>query len=185
MVQTAAAGCHQLTIGSAVDALPFLQACLRPLGQNQNCMNIGDTERQRSRCRQDGAATVFFARCPPVTTEEQVHKLFSQFGHVQEVNLYRRWQSAKTSKGCGFVRFSDPLAAAAAREALDNKYMFENSEAPMVVEWLDPTRLVNRQHTHGNLLQQCPRWNCAVLQIAGLNGSWPGVVHRRLQTHTS
>eukprot|EP00878_Enallax_costatus_P011299 GHUV01011796.1.p1 GENE.GHUV01011796.1~~GHUV01011796.1.p1 ORF type:complete len:536 (+),score=161.13 GHUV01011796.1:273-1880(+) len=107
-------------------------------------------ENQRACCRHEGAATVFFARCPPVTTEEQVHKLFSQFGHVEEVNLYRRWQSAKTSKGCGFVRFSERSAAAAALEALNNKHMFENSEAPMVVEWIDPARVANRHHSQGD-----------------------------------
>lgn len=105
---------------------------------------------QEGRGQQQAATTVFFARCPPVTTEEQVRKLFSQFGLIEEVNLYRRWQSAKTSKGCGFVRFSTHTAAAAALQALNGKHMFENSEAPMVVEWLDPARLANRHQVNGD-----------------------------------
>lgn len=103
----------------------------------------------RVQAGQSAPTTVFFARCPPVTTEEQVRQVFSDFGQIDEINLYRRWQSAKTSKGCGFVRYKEHAAAAAALEALNGKFMFETSEAPMVVEWIDPARLVTRQPTSG------------------------------------
>lgn len=105
-------------------------------------------EEEENAHTQQGLTTVFFARCPPATSEAQILELFSQFGRVEEVNVYRRWQSAKTSKGCGFVRFSEPKAAAAALEALNGKHMFESSEVPMVVEWIDPARLANRQRLH-------------------------------------
>lgn len=44
---------------------------------------------------------VFFARVPPTVPYELIHALFAQFGKVVNLNLFRPWASAKTSKVCG------------------------------------------------------------------------------------
>lgn len=49
------------------------------------------TEQSPSNC-------VFFARVPPTVPYESIHALFSQFGKVLNLNLFRPWASAKTSK---------------------------------------------------------------------------------------
>jgi hypothetical protein len=45
---------------------------------------------------------------------EDLHKLFSQYGVVKELILFKRWPTARTSKGCGTVHFATTQAAAAA-----------------------------------------------------------------------
>lgn len=75
---------------------------------------------------------------------DELHALFSTYGTVQHLNLYRRWATAKTSKGCGIAKFSTADEARAAMHGLDGVHRFDSypgSEAPMVVEWMDPSRL--------------------------------------------
>ena len=60
------------------------------------------------------------------------------------LNLYRRWATAKTSKGCGIVEFGDQASAAAAMAALSGSHTFDGHpgyEGPMVVEAMDVNRL--------------------------------------------
>lgn len=90
------------------------------------------------------ATAVFFARCPPLVTEAEIQSVFSEYGEVVDVNLFRRWPAAKVSKGCGIVQFTSHAAAQAALEALNGKHMFKDSEAPMVVEWVDVRMLSTR-----------------------------------------
>jgi hypothetical protein len=54
-------------------------------------------------------------------------------------------QSLIVLAGCGVVTFTCHESAAAALEALHGKYMWPDSEAPMVVEWMDPSRLAATQ----------------------------------------
>lgn len=42
--------------------------------------------------------TIFFAGCTPVVSSETVFSLFSQFGLVEDVNLFRPYSGSKTSK---------------------------------------------------------------------------------------
>jgi len=41
---------------------------------------------------------VFFAKVPPSTLSSEVEQLFSMFGKLSEVNLFRAWAGAKHSK---------------------------------------------------------------------------------------
>jgi RNA recognition motif-containing protein len=87
---------------------------------------------------------VFFARVPPNVPYEELHGVFSKYGTVTNLNLYRRWATAKTSKGCGLVEYTTQEEAQAAMDALNGNYRFDSypgSEAPMVVEWMDASRL--------------------------------------------
>jgi hypothetical protein len=87
---------------------------------------------------------VFFARVPPTVPYEELHELFSKYGTVTNLNLYRRWATAKTSKGCGLVEYTTQDEAKAAMDGLNGNYTFDNypgSEAPIVVEWMDASRL--------------------------------------------
>ncbi|WIA13337.1 hypothetical protein OEZ85_006919 [Tetradesmus obliquus] len=95
-------------------------------------------------CGED-AKSVFFARCPPLITSEELQSLFESYGTVTSLNLFKRWATARTSKGCGVVTFSRHESAAAALAALHGKHMWPESEAPMVIEWLDPCRLAATQ----------------------------------------
>ncbi len=92
------------------------------------------------------STSLFFARCPPTVPFEDLHSLFKQFGPVKHLNLYRRWATAKTSKGCCIVEFETQEAAAAAMEALNGKHTFAgypSCDAPMVLEPMDPNRMTN------------------------------------------
>uniref|UniRef100_A0A383VKQ6 RRM domain-containing protein n=1 Tax=Tetradesmus obliquus TaxID=3088 RepID=A0A383VKQ6_TETOB len=85
----------------------------------------------------DPGAAVFFARAPADASTEEIHDLFSQFGDVEGINIYRSWPSAKSSKGCGTVQFAACASALAARQALHGRKAFARAEAPLVVEPLD------------------------------------------------
>lgn len=45
-----------------------------------------------------GKNSFFFARVPPIVTHEQLLELFREFGEVEDVNLFRPFAEAKTSK---------------------------------------------------------------------------------------
>lgn len=42
--------------------------------------------------------TIFFAGCTPIVNSETIYALFSQFGLVEDVNLFRPYSGSKTSK---------------------------------------------------------------------------------------
>ncbi|KAF8058303.1 selO [Scenedesmus sp. PABB004] len=90
-----------------------------------------------------GETAVFFARAPPHIGEDDLAAEFGRFGRVQEINLFRKWQTAKRHKGCGIVVFGEQAAAVAALDALDGQHVWPGAEAPLVVEWLDRTRQQN------------------------------------------
>ena len=98
-------------------------------------------------CCNDSTGTntsIFFARVPPMVPDNDLLQLFSRFGTVKDLNLFRRWATAKTSKGCGTVQYSKPEEASAAMRALNGVFMFEGfsgCEGSMVVEWMDASRL--------------------------------------------
>eukprot|EP00878_Enallax_costatus_P000544 GHUV01000639.1.p1 GENE.GHUV01000639.1~~GHUV01000639.1.p1 ORF type:complete len:701 (+),score=275.00 GHUV01000639.1:70-2172(+) len=81
--------------------------------------------------------TLFFAKVSPTALASEIEVLFSSFGKLVEVNLFRAWAGAKHSKGCGLVIYADRSAAAAAIAQLHGKYVFPGSDCPMVVEWMD------------------------------------------------
>lgn len=81
----------------------------------------------------DASASVFFARCPPSITEDQLLEVFGKFGTVVNVNLFKRWAAAKSSKGCGIISFRETASAEAAL-VLNGQHKFTDSEVPMVVE---------------------------------------------------
>lgn len=81
---------------------------------------------------------------PPSVPYDVLLALFSKYGEVKHLNLYKRWATAKTSKGCGLVEYGSNREAKAAKDALHGVYMFdayEGCESPMVIEWMDATRL--------------------------------------------
>jgi hypothetical protein len=45
-----------------------------------------------------GKSSFFFARVPPTITHEQLVELFSKYGTVEDLNLFRPFAEAKTSK---------------------------------------------------------------------------------------
>jgi RNA recognition motif-containing protein len=90
------------------------------------------------------STALFFARVPPLVPYQDLYALFSKFGTVSDLSLFRRWATARTSKGCGTVKFCKPEAASAALLALNGVHSFDaypGCEGPMVVEWMDVSRL--------------------------------------------
>lgn len=112
----------------------------------------------------DQCTAVFFARVPPPVPYDDLLALFRQYGEVKNLNLYRRWATAKTSKGCGIVVYSSCSEAKAALEALNGMKPFEGypgCDMPMVVEYVDASRITppggERHHpTHDNILSLLP-----------------------------
>ena len=85
--------------------------------------------------------TLFFAKVNPSAPPEEVAALFSRFGAVESVNLFRAWATARTSKGCGLVVMATQAAAAAAHAALSGKHVWRGAETTMAVEWCNARRL--------------------------------------------
>uniref|UniRef100_A0A383WI30 RRM domain-containing protein n=1 Tax=Tetradesmus obliquus TaxID=3088 RepID=A0A383WI30_TETOB len=88
-----------------------------------------------------GRSSFFFARVPPTITQEQLVELFSKYGAVEDLNLFRPFAEAKTSKGCGIVRFSSAAAAATAKSVLHGKFKWTDTAPPMVVEWVNEDKM--------------------------------------------
>jgi RNA recognition motif-containing protein len=102
-----------------------------------------------------GNTSIFFARVPPLVPYEHLHELFSKFGTIKNLNLFRRWATAKTSKGCGTVQYTSTDEAAAALQALNGVHTFEgypSCEGPIVVEWMDPAQLTSAEAAAGALV---------------------------------
>lgn len=92
--------------------------------------------------------TVFFAGVPPMVTEQQLVLLFSNFGPVEQINLFKPFNNSRTSKGCGLVVFATRPGAAAAIAALHGSFRWPNARAPMVAEWMDPRKAHRKVRTH-------------------------------------
>lgn len=99
-----------------------------------------------------GNTSIFFARVPPLVPYEHLHELFSEFGTIKNLKLFRRWATAKTSKGCGTVQYTSTDEADAALQALNGVHTFAgypSCEGPIVVEWMDPSRLTSAEAAAG------------------------------------
>lgn len=97
---------------------------------------------------------LFFAKVLRSATEEEVKALFAKFGRVYDVNLFRAFQGAPTTKGCGLVTMGSNDEAAAAIEALDSKYTWDGMDSPMVVKWMDAALQKRRREEHLAAMRQ-------------------------------
>ncbi|GLC35971.1 hypothetical protein PLESTB_000524800 [Pleodorina starrii] len=91
---------------------------------------------------------LFFAKVLRSATEEEVRRLFGQFGKVTDVNLFRAFQGAPTTKGCGLVTMGSHTEAVAAIASLDSQYVWDGMETPMVVKWMDTALQRRRREQH-------------------------------------
>ncbi|GIL43414.1 hypothetical protein Vafri_1188 [Volvox africanus] len=91
---------------------------------------------------------LFFAKVLRSATEDEVRRLFGQFGKVTDVNLFRAFQGAPTTKGCGLVTMGSHNEAVAAIAALDSQYVWDGMETPMVVKWMDMALQRRRREQH-------------------------------------
>lgn len=90
---------------------------------------------------------MFFAKAACNATDEDIKAVFSQFGHVCEVSLFRPSLGASISKGCGLVVMSSPAEARIALESLQGRYIWPGVDSPMVVTWMD-VELQRRRREH-------------------------------------
>lgn len=74
---------------------------------------------------------LFVGSLPRSTTEDEVRKLFSLFGHVDEVHILR--DTSRRPKCSAFVTFPKAWMAASAIAALNKRYIFKNSWRPIEV----------------------------------------------------
>jgi len=97
---------------------------------------------------------LFFAKVLRSATEEEVRMLFSGFGKVYDVNLFRAFQGAPTTKGCGLVTMGMHEEAVNAIDHLDSKFVWEGMESPMVVKWMDAALQRRRREQHLAAMRQ-------------------------------
>lgn len=97
---------------------------------------------------------LFFAKVLRSATEEEVKGLFGQFGKVYDVNLFRAFQGAPTTKGCGLVTLGTHEEAAAAIDELDSKFTWDGMDSPMVVKWMDAQLQKRRREEHLAAMRQ-------------------------------
>lgn len=91
---------------------------------------------------------LFFAKVLRTATEEEVKTLLAQYGRVYDVNLFRAFQGAPTTKGCGLATMGSHDEAQAAITALDSKYVWDGMDSPMVVKWMDAALQRRRREQH-------------------------------------
>lgn len=126
--------------------------------------------------------TVFFARVLRSADEGSVRDLFLAFGRVVDVNLFRVFQGAPTTKGCGLVTMGSAEEAAAAIEGLHERHTWPGMAQPMVVRWMDSALQRRRREEYLTMKQQAggpgaactgpqPTWNPAA---AAGGGPFPG-----------
>ncbi|KAI8462603.1 MAG: hypothetical protein J3K34DRAFT_475967 [Monoraphidium minutum] len=100
--------------------------------------------------------TVFFARVLRSATEESVRALFSRFGRVSEINLFRAFQGAPTTKGCGLATMGSAEEATAAIAGLHEQHTWQGMAQPMVVRWMDSALQRRRREEHISGRQPAP-----------------------------
>ena len=93
---------------------------------------------------------LFFSRAPLAATEGDVHALFSRFGAVEALSLFREG-SGRASKGCGLVTMAARSEALAAMEALDEAYTMVRARCNRSL----PARLPAAPLSHAALLASC------------------------------
>jgi len=96
--------------------------------------------REQEQQRERRARTLFFAKIPPNVSTTEIENLFKAFGDVNEVNLFKAWAGAKSSKGCGLVEYATREGAERAIDELHQKYCWLNTDSPMVVEWMNQSK---------------------------------------------
>lgn len=130
---------------------------------------------------------LFFAKVLRSASEDEVRALFGRFGRVFEVNLFRAFQGAPTTKGCGLVTMGSNEEASAAIEALDQRFTWEGMDAPMVVKWMDAALQKRRREEHLAAMRQglvpsmggTPRqdlWSGSNTMSSGSLGSFGGLM---------
>ncbi|KAI8465632.1 MAG: hypothetical protein J3K34DRAFT_487277 [Monoraphidium minutum] len=87
---------------------------------------------------------LFFARAPPGASESDLRALFSRYGHVEEINLFRQ-RSTHQSKGCGFVTMAARPQAVAVMAALDERHVMDGADTPLAIKWADPELQVKKR----------------------------------------
>jgi hypothetical protein len=71
--------------------------------QRQQQQLLPQAQEQQNSSQWGASATVFFAGVSPIATTEALLGVFAQFGRVMNINLFKPYQGAKTSKVGGFV----------------------------------------------------------------------------------
>lgn len=156
-------GCGFITLGSREEAMQAMEAlddkytvegAIQPIAVK---WADPDLQVKKRRAVEDSNAEnrmLFFAKVLRSASEEEVKALFSGFGKVYDVNLFRAFQGAPTTKGCGLVTMGSHEEAAAAIEALDNKHVWPGMDSPMVVKWMDAQLQKRRREEHLAAMRQ-------------------------------
>ncbi|GBF95952.1 CUG-BP- and ETR-3-like factor [Raphidocelis subcapitata] len=154
-------GCGTVTLTTQHDA----QAALKALSGKHTqegappltvrWADPGPASRRSSRASADGGPpddvddrTVFFARVLRSATEDAVRALFSRYGGVADINLFRAFQGAPTTKGCGLVTLGSVEEATSAIAALHETHVWPGMSQPMVVRWMDSALQRRRREEH-------------------------------------
>jgi RNA recognition motif-containing protein len=91
---------------------------------------------------------LFFGRASRDTNEAAITALFSQYGRLKEVLLFKE-RGTGASKGCGFVIMSSRAEADAAMAALNGTFTMEGSKEKFSVQWADLEMQQRKKHVPG------------------------------------
>jgi len=97
---------------------------------------------------------LFFAKVLRTAQEHEVRALFSKYGSVHDVNMFRPFLNASITKGCGLVTMSTHEEACCAIVALDGRYVWEGMDTAMVVKWMDVQLQKRRKENHQAVKRQ-------------------------------
>jgi hypothetical protein len=100
---------------------------------------------------------LFFAKVPRTVGKLEIHAVFSRYGDVRGINLFRAFRGAPTCKGCGLIKMETREGAEAAKEALDGIFTWPGMPLPMVVDWMDSELQRQRRERHRAQHQEAAR----------------------------
>ncbi|XP_018898145.1 CUGBP Elav-like family member 1 isoform X2 [Bemisia tabaci] len=97
---------------------------------------------------------MFVGQIPHSMDEEDLTKMFSEFGRVHQINVHRD-KTTGQSKGCCFVTFYTRKAALAAQNALHNIKTMAGMHHPIQMKPADTENRVERKLFVGMLSKKC------------------------------
>eukprot|EP00049_Salpingoeca_infusionum_P024581 m.16313 g.16313 ORF g.16313 m.16313 type:complete len:398 (+) comp7035_c0_seq1:79-1272(+) len=126
-------GCAFLTFcsrQSAMNAIANLHEKITlPSMSNPLKVKVADSDAQ------DNNRKLFVGMITKTMTENDLHAMFSPFGTVEDTVILRNFD--QQSKGCGFVKFTNPADAQRAISSLNGTQTMEGCRAPLVVKFAD------------------------------------------------
>uniref|UniRef100_A0A7S0RVD4 RRM domain-containing protein n=2 Tax=Pyramimonas obovata TaxID=1411642 RepID=A0A7S0RVD4_9CHLO len=134
---------------NAVDGKVTMEGAKESLSVKWADLDLQDKKKKRG--RDEGAPVdvfntqLFFGRASKTTDDAAINTLFSQYGRVKEVLVFKE-KGTGQSKGCGFVTMGTRGEADAAMAALNGTFTMEGSKEKFSVQWADLDMQHRKKH---------------------------------------